>query len=159
MDPEKSRSQLKREATALQQMGTRLAALSPDQLNRMQLPGALMDAIAALGKMTSHGARRRQRQYIGSLMRNIETTPIEQALVEIEQGAYRQAQAFRRIESWRDQLVDGDDDLMQTILADYPDADRQRLGQLVRCARKEKAQQAPPRSARNLFRYLKEITT
>jgi ribosome-associated protein len=159
MELEKSRSQLKREATALQQMGTRLAALSPDQRNRMQLPGALMDAIAALGKMTSHGARRRQRQYIESLMRNIDTTPIEQALVEIEQGAYRQAQAFRRIESWRDQLVDGDDDLMQTILAGYPDADRQRLGQLVRSARKEKAQQAPPRSARNLFRYLKEITT
>ena len=159
MELEKSRSQLKREATALQRMGTRLAALSPDQLNRMQLPGALRDAIAALGKMTSHGARRRQRQYIGSLMRTIDTIPVEQALLEIEQGAYRQAQTFRRIESWRDRLVDGDDKLMQTIVADHPDADRQRLGQLVRSARKEKAQQAPPRSARNLFRYLKEIAT
>jgi ribosome-associated protein len=159
MELEKSRSQQKREATALQQMGIRLAKLSPDQLSRMQLPEALTAAIEALTKMTSHGARRRQRQYIGSLMRGIDTTPIEQALIEIEQGAYRQAQAFRRIESWRDRLVDGDDDLMQTLLSDYPGADRQRLGQLVRSARKEKAQQAPPRSARNLFRYLREITT
>lgn len=157
MEPEKSRSQLKREATALQQMGTRLAALSSDQLNRMQLPEALMAAIEALWEMTSHGARRRQRQYIGSLMRSLDPAPIEQALVEIEQGAYRQAQAFRRIESWRDRLVDGDDDLMQTILADYPAVDRQRLGQLVRSARREKAQQAPPTSARNLFRYLKAM--
>ena len=87
-----------------------------------------------------------------------EIEPIEQALLEIEQGAYRQAKAFHRIENWRDRLVSGDDDLMEELLRNYPSADRQRLGQLVRSARKEKQNNRPPKSARNLFRYLKDLT-
>ena len=154
----KSRTQLKKEALALQRMGEKLVHLSDEQLARMDLPARLVDAIRDIRPMTSHGARRRQMQYIGGLMRNVEIEPIEQALMEIEQGAYRQAQAFHRIEDWRDRLVCGDDDLMEELLHNYPSADRQRLGQLVRSARKEKQNNRPPKSARNLFRYLKDLT-
>ncbi|MCB2149208.1 MAG: DUF615 domain-containing protein [Deltaproteobacteria bacterium] len=156
-DLEKSRTRLKKEAVALQKMGERLVLLSDDQLDRMELLPALLDAIQTVRTIKSHGARRRQMQYIGSLMRNVDAVPIEQALLEIEQGAYRQAKAFHRIEAWRDQLVDGDDDVIDEILDAFPDADRQRLGQLVRSARKEKEKNAPPKSARNLFRYLKAL--
>nr|WP_083455975.1 ribosome biogenesis factor YjgA [Desulfosarcina cetonica] len=108
--------------------------------------------------MRSHGARRRQMQYVGTLMRSVDVEPIEQALMDIEQGAYRQTQAFHRLEAWRDRLIDGDDALMAEILEDYPDADRQRLSQLVRNARKERGKEdAPARSARHLFRYLQGI--
>lgn len=155
---EKSRTQLKKEATALKEIGAKLAALSRDQLNRMELPVELMRAIEALWKMKAHGARRRQLQYIGSVMRHVDVTLIEQGLHEIEQGAYLQAKAFHRLESWRDRLVEGDDDLIEEILAEFSHADRQRLGQLVRSARKEKAKHAPPKSARKLFRYLQEIS-
>jgi ribosome-associated protein len=158
MELEKSRTQLKKEAVALQETGAKLTALSRDQLSHMDLPTELMAAIEAFWEMKSHGARRRQLQYIGSVMRDVDVTRIEQGLLEIEQGAYRQARAFHRLESWRDRLVDGDDDLMETILTKHPHADRQRLGLLVRSARKEKAKNAPPKSARNLFRYLKEIS-
>jgi ribosome-associated protein len=96
-------------------------------------------------------------QYIGTLMRSVDTEPIEQALLAIDQGNYRQAKAFHRIESWRDQLVGGNDDVIHEIMDVLPDADRQRLGQLVRSARKEKQKNAPPKSARNLFRYLKAL--
>jgi ribosome-associated protein len=157
-DIEKSRTQLKKEAAALQRIGERLVALSDDQLKRMALPKALMEAIAFIRGVTSHGARRRQLQYIGTLMRSVDVQPIETALLEIEQGSYRQAQAFQRIESWRDRLVAGDDQLLDEILQSHPQADRQRLGQLVRSARKKNTGDAAPNSARNLFRYLKTLT-
>ena len=153
----KSRTQLKKEAVALQGIGERLVALSDEQLNRMDLPQELMAAIEAIRGMTSHGARRRQFQYIGTIMRAVDVEPIEQALLEIEQGAYSQAQAFHQLESWRDRLVAGDDGLMQDILDAYPHADRQRLGQLVRSARKKTDDKSAPKSARNLFRYLRQL--
>jgi ribosome-associated protein len=158
-DLEKSRTRLKKEATALQKMGERLVRLSDDQLNRMELPQALLEAIRTVRTITSRGARRRQMQYIGTLMRKVDAEPIEQALLEIEQGDYRQARTFQRIEAWRDRLVGGDDDLIDEIVDALPEASRQRLGQLVRSARKEKEKNAPPKSARNLFRYLKSLST
>ncbi|MEE4112399.1 MAG: ribosome biogenesis factor YjgA [Desulfobacteraceae bacterium] len=156
-DLEKSRTRLKKEATALQQMGEKLVLLSDDQLDRMGLPTRLLDAIQGARAMKSHGARRRQMQYIGALMRSVDAEPIEQALLAIEQGDYGQANAFHRIEAWRDRLVDGDDDGFREILDLFPEADRRRLGQLVRSARKEKEKNTPPKSARNLFRYLKSL--
>jgi ribosome-associated protein len=156
---EKSRTQLKKEATALQKMGEKLVTLSDDQLSRMALPPALIEAIGVVRTMNSRGARRRQMQYIGSIMRSVDKEPIEKALMEIEQGAYRQAKAFHRIERMRDQLVAGEGDGIEGVLETFPDADRQRLGQLVRSARKEKERNAPPKSARNLFRYLKDLNS
>ena len=157
-DLEKSRTRLKKEAAALQKMGERLVRLSDDRLNRMELPQALLEAIRTVRTITSRGARRRQMQYIGTLMRKVDAQPIEQALLEIEQGDYRQARTFHRIEAWRDRLVGGDDDLIDEIVDTFPEASRQRLGQLVRSARKEKEKNAPPKSARNLFRFLKSLS-
>lgn len=155
---EKSRTQMKKEAIALKKMGQKLVALSDEQLHRIDLPGELMEAIRNIRTMRSHGARRRQLQYIGLLMRNLDVDPIERALLEIEQGAYRQAREFHRIEAWRDQLVAGDDAVIDKIIEMFPDADRQRLGQLVRSARREKLKNTTPKSARNLFRYLKDLS-
>lgn len=156
-DSPKSRTRLKKEAEALQKTGERLVLLADDQLDRMGLPPALTEAIRAVRSMKSRGARHRQLQYIGVLMRRLDISAIAQGLLEIDQGAYRQAREFHRIESWRDRLVDGDDALMDEILADFGDADRQRLANLVRSARKEKERKTPSRSARRLFRYLKQL--
>ncbi len=160
MDEERiiSRTQKKQEATALQKTGEKLVALSDEQLKKMDLPSILEMAIKDIRSMKSHGARRRQMQYIGLLMRKLDITPIEHALLAIEQGAYGEARAFHRIEHWRDRLLAGDDQLLQEILGTHPNADRQRLGQLVRNARKEIEKKSSPKSARNLFRYLKELT-
>ena len=106
-DREISRTQRKKEATALQKMGEKLPALNDEQLKTMDLSVELMAAIRDLRPMSSHGARRRQTQYIGALMRAVDVAPIERALLEIEQGAYKQARAFHRLEDWRDRLVGG----------------------------------------------------
>jgi ribosome-associated protein len=155
--PPKSRTQLKKEALALQKLGERLVRLSDEQLDRMSLPSQLTAAIRDIRQMTSHGARRRQMQHIGGLMRCVDVAPIQQALTEIEQGAYQQRKAFRRVEGWRNRLVAGDDELMMDLLREFPEADRQRLGQLVRSARKEIQNDRPHKSSCNLFRYLKEL--
>jgi ribosome-associated protein len=157
-DLEKSRTRLKKEAIARQKMGEKLVLLSDDQLNRMNLPAALLEAIQSVRTITSHGARRRQMQYVGVLMRRVDAKPIEQALTAIDQGDYQRAKAFHRIEAWRDQLVGGNDEVIHEIINLYPDADRQRLWQLVRSARKAVQNNAPRKSARHLFRYLNALT-
>lgn len=154
----KSRTRLKKEAAARQRIGERLAELSEEQLGRMGLPGDLIQAIRDVKTMHAHGARRRQMQYIGGIMRKVELAPIEQALLAVEQGSLAQAREFQRIEAWRDRLVAGDDALMDEIVATVPGIDRQRLGQLVRSARKgQETENAPNKSARHLFRYLKSV--
>ena len=154
---EKSRTRMKKEASALQKTGEKLVALSDDQLTRIELPAVLLRAVRDAKQIKSRGARKRQMQYIGSLMRKIDVAPIEQAIWIIEKGAYDQAMAFHRVEAWRDRLLAGDDELMEEILSSRSLANRQRLGQLVRSARKEKERGAAPKSSRNLFRYLKEL--
>lgn len=156
--PEKSRTRRKKDAHHLQRIGEKLAALSETQLNRMGLPAELMEALLPLKTLRSHGARRRQMQYVGALMRKIDVAPIERELREIEQGAAIQTRMFHRIEEWRDRLVAGDDTLLDELLDIFPDADRQRLGQLVRSARKEAGKETPNRSARHLFRYLQAVS-
>ncbi|MDL2269822.1 DUF615 domain-containing protein [Desulfosarcina sp. OttesenSCG-928-A07] len=157
-DTEKSRTRLKKDAHHLQRTGEKLAALSEAQLSRMDIPTDLVEAILTLKTMRSHGARRRQMQYVGALMRQVDGEAIDRELKEIEQGAALQTKAFHRLEEWRDRLVTGDDVLMEEILGIFPDADRQRLGQLVRSARKEAGKETPSRPARHLFRYLREIS-
>jgi ribosome-associated protein len=155
----KSRTQLKKEALAIQKMGEKLVMLSDDQLTAIPLPSELAQAIQDIRRMTSRGARRRQMQFIGALMRHVDLSAVRQSLLEIEQGAYQQAKAFHRIEAWRDGLIEGDESLLERILKQCPAANRQRLGQLIRGARREKAKGLPSKSARNLFRYLKELAS
>ncbi len=87
MDKEyKSRTQKKNEDRALQRLGEQLVALPPGQLETMELPEELLTAIQSARKIKSHGARRRQLQYIGAIMRHIDPQPIETALARIQAG-------------------------------------------------------------------------
>ena len=85
----KSRTRKKKEDRALQRLGERLVALPLSQLETMELPDELMAAIELARKIKSHGARRRQMQYIGVLMRHIDPQPIEAALESIRPGKKR----------------------------------------------------------------------
>jgi ribosome-associated protein len=153
---EKSKSQYKREAHALQRLGERLVALSRDQVQGMEIPGNLRDAVLAVREMTSHGARRRQMQFIGSLMRTIDPEPVQEALDRLALGRVIARNAFRKIEDVRDELL-GDDAAVEALAGDTPAANRQRLRQLVRAARKEVGAGKPGNAFRNLFRYLREL--
>lgn len=154
---EKSKTQKKQEALELQKMGEKLASLSDEQIGDIDLPAKLRDAIKFVKTVKSHGARKRQMQYIGTLMRKIDPAPIQEALEEIDEGNYRKSLEFKEIETWRDELIAGNKTILEEILVKCPEADRQQLAQLVRNAVKEKTHNKPPRAFRALFRYLREI--
>ena len=154
----KSRTQKKNEARALQKLGEQLVALSAEQLERFDIPDDLRHAVMVAGKTKSFGARRRQLQYIGALMREIDPEPIQNALENIRLGDHQKVLAFKKVENWRDELKKGNDALIEEILNNCAGADRQRLTQLARNARHEYKAGKGAKSSKILFRYLKQIS-
>lgn len=154
----KSKSQLKREMHALQELGETLVKFPAEQFEKISLPETLHDAIVEARHIHHHGAHKRQLQYIGKLMREVDAKPIQE-LVDTLQGHSRQAaQNLHQIEHWRDELLGEGDPALEKLLHQYPHADRQYLRQLLRNAKKETHENKPPKSARSLFRYLRELT-
>ena len=142
---------------ALQSLGERLVSLKPEQLQRIRMPEELREAVLFAAKLKKGEALRRQLQYIGSLMRDVDPEPIREALEEIGRGRTLDIRRFRRIERWRDDLVNGSDEPLQEIARDLPGADLNRLRRWVLEARRERAAGCPPRSARALFRFLRAL--
>ena len=157
-DHPKSRTQLKKEDKALQKLGESLVDLSADQLDGIDMPGALREAILLGCKTRSHGARRRQLKYIAKLMREIDCGPIRNALQNIQMGDLKKIRAFKRIESWRDELKSGNLEIIEEVLSTCPNAQRQRLTQLARNAYANRETRKAVKSSRLLFRYLKEVS-
>ena len=147
----------KRKAEALQDLGEDLITLKPEQLARFDLPEALRDAVLAAQSITSHGAMRRQRQFIGKLMRKVEAAPIRARLLEIRGEDAMTRARLHRAERWRDRLIAEGDAALTELLADRPDADRVQLRTLTRDAQREHASGAVPRAQRELFRRLRAL--
>lgn len=152
-----SKSQLKRESLALQDLGAELVKLPESQLAALDLPENLRDAIELARRITSHGAQKRQRQYIGRLMHDVDAEPIR-ALLEQLRGSDRVSKArFQETERWRDRLIAEGDTALAEFLERRPEADRQHLRRLIREAAQEAAAGRPPRHARELFRYIQGL--
>ena len=156
-DDGKSRTQTKNEDRALQDLGKQLVGLSPEQVANIDVPEELLEAVMVARKTRKRGAKRRQMQYIGRLMRNIDPEPIRNALENIRRGDLDKARSFHKIEQWRDAIKAGEKQVIEEILASCPDAERQRLSQLARNARDDVQKGKGVKSSRVLFRYLKEI--
>lgn len=156
-DEQISRTQKKKNDRALQKLGESLAALSAEQLDVMDMPDELREALDFARQTTSHGARRRQMQYIGSLMRGIDAEPLQRAMDNLRLGDLQAAAKFKRIERWRDGLAAGDLSIIDEIMAVHPATDRQRLAQLARNARKQVDVGEKTKTGRTLFRYLKGL--
>lgn len=152
----KSKSQLKREMLALQELGEKLVALSVDELRRMNLDKDLFDAVVHAKSLQKHEARRRQMQYIGTVMRTVDPEPVRTRLEEISQTSKQANAKFHRLEKLRDRLVAGESGVFDELLAEYPDLDLQHVRQLARNAARERDKATPPKSGRALFRYLRE---
>ena len=151
-----SKTQRKKQMHELQTLGERLVALNASQLDEVDLPQRLRAAVDDAKRFTRHEARRRQMQYIGRLMRDVDAAPIRAQLAEVE-GHSAQANArHRRLETWRERLL-ADDEALTAFAAEHPGADLQLVRALIRNARKEAALGKPPRAQRELFRLLKDI--
>lgn len=157
-DEAPSKSALKRESTALQELGEALCELSPAELDKIPIEdSALLDAIHEAKRIQKHGALRRHRQYIGKLMRRIDAEPLREALEALHQTRHDEAAAFQALEAQREALIRGGDAQLGEFIAANPDADRQHLRQLVREAQREQKAGKPPAASRRLFRYLRTL--
>lgn len=153
----KSKTQKKKEAHSLQELGEKLLHLSKEQIKEIGIPEEVLEALDLARTIKSREGLRRQIQYIGSLMRKIDSDSIQQAVDQFDQGNYKKALEFKETEQWRDELISGNNNLMEEILENHINSDRQQLSQLVRNARKEVGNNKPPKSSRVLFKYLREI--
>lgn len=150
-----SKSQQKREVEALQALGEILVKLPDAQFKRIELPEDLRAAVADCRKITQNGALRRQKQYIGKLMRSVDPVPI-QAQIDAFNGVSAAENAkLHQAEKWREKLI-ADNAALTLFLNQYAQADATRLRQLIRNAREEAAHGKPPRAFRELFKAIRE---
>jgi len=152
---EPSKSQRKRDSHALQDLGEELVALSPEHLDGLDLPERLVDAIAEARRTTKHGARRRQMQFVGKLMRHIDPEPVRERIAALKAPSHAEVARLHLIEDWRDRLL-AEADAITAFLNAYPHADAQQLRQLVRAVAEERARGKPPRAFRQLFHAIRD---
>ena len=156
-----SKTQLKAEADEKQALGEALLTLRADLMARLDLPEKLIDAIAQAKKITNFEGKRRQMQFIGKLMRPLDTEPIRAAIDEQKNGSAQLTLALHLAEQWRDKLI-ASDDALGDWLNQHPDTDAQQLRALMRQARKdakpEKAGEAPRhgKSYREIFQLVRQ---
>ncbi len=152
---EKSRSQVKREFRELKELGIRLASLSEKQLRGMPLAEDTRAALLAAKRMT-RAALQRQYRYLSSLLAREDVAALRTAMsVELQPHADEVA-VLHQAEQWRERLLSGDEDRIAAFVERDPGCDRTLVGRLVSQAKKERDLGKPPRSARLLFRYLRQ---
>lgn len=155
-----SKSQKKRDMTALQKLGEELVEQARERLDKVELPEALRDAIHDAQKISDHEGRRRQMQYIGRLMRDVEIEPIREALDAWAGASRAETATLHAIERWRERLLDDDQALTAFASAHSaalnPDT-MQQLRATIRMSRKEKGEGKPPKHFRELFRLVRDV--
>ena len=152
-----SKTRRKQAMEELQSLGEELVALASDQVKRIDIPKELRTAVSeAQRMMRPDEAKRRQMQYIGKLMRNVEVEPIRAALALVRGESAGETAKLHRLERLRSELL-ADEQVASEIAQLYPTVDLQHLRSLRRAALKEQLQNKPPRSYRAIFQLLKEL--
>jgi ribosome-associated protein len=154
-----SKSQLKREMTALQKLGEELVAESRDRVKRVPMPEDVREAILICQQIKDHEGRRRQMQYVGKKMRTLEEE--ELAAIQRTLDSWRglskaDTAAMHALERHRERLLK-DDNALTELLQQHPELEIQHLRTLIRNARKEQAENKPPKAYREIFQILKQL--
>jgi ribosome-associated protein len=155
MDEPKSKSQKKRDASALQKIGVELIELSEDKLNTLGLPSNLKQAIIDAKSLRSHGAIRRQAQLIGKLMRVEGNEDILAAYGRLQAEASAQTAQFHQVEQWRAKLMSEGKEALTAFIEAYQPEDIQQLRQLIKKAIDEHQAERHTGASKALFRYLR----
>lgn len=151
-----SKTRRKREMHELQALGETLARLPAQQAGALALPEELADALREFHRLKAREARRRQLQYIGRLMRDVDPAPIRERLAALSGESSRHTAWLHELERWRDRLLD-DAEAITELKTRHPRADAGRIRQLARNAAAERDAGRPPRAYRELFQELKAL--
>lgn len=158
LQPDKdSKSQRKKDMLALQKIGEALLKLNEVQLAKIEMPDELRTAILFAKSLQSHEAKRRQLQYIGKIMREIDPATITHALDKMARVHEMSTAQFHQIEEWRANLIAKGDDAIMSFLNSYPQCDRQQLRQLVRKAQHDIKHEKNTGAEKALFKYIRAI--
>ena len=154
-----SKSQRKRDAHAIKDLGESLVNLEAGQLQKFDLPEFIIDVINETRRIKKHGARKRQLLYLAKQLRQIDSDVLMQQLQQLQRPHKDDVALLHHIERWRDRLLQEGQDALTDFINQHPQADRQQLRQLIRNSQQQAQQQAAPKSARQLFKYIREILT
>ncbi len=152
-----SKSQRKRNMVELQKMGEALMAMKPAAWTRFSFQPRLHEALHESLRIKKPNARRRHVRFLAKLLDREDTDAVQAAIDRLEERKRGDRQRLHLQEGWRERLIDAGDEALGAFLAVYPQADRQRLRQLIRDARKERDGDKPPAAARKLFRLIREL--
>ncbi len=148
-----SKTRVKQEMHALQKIGERLIELNPNQLKEFFLPDTLFEAIIEAKQIHKYGARRRQTQYIGRLMREVDISQIKKKISAWDGISKQHTAWIHQIERWRNNLLK-DRNAFAEFARLYPDANLQRIRTLTRNTHKEMLSGKPLKNFRTLFHEL-----
>ena len=151
-----SRTAQKRQAQAAKVIGERLAALNRDQLDELDLPELLREAIEDYQRFTSHGARRRQMLLIGKYLREFDSGALDARVAAMEHADSRSIYRHHQAELWRDRLSDDPGALAEFFDA-FPRADREQIQTLLRRLEKTSEPTAQRTYKRTLYRHIYEL--
>ena len=151
-----SKTEMKQESNELQLLGETLTTLSNDQLDQLDLPELMRDALDELSRVGKHEATRRHMQYIGKLMRDIDPAPIRAQLDRWEMGTRANKAAFKASERWRDRLL-AEPDALTLFMAEQPTVNREKLNDLLVRARLQAAKGEAPAASRQVFRVIYRV--
>jgi ribosome-associated protein len=155
---EPSKTQLKKDMHALQALGEELTTLGNDQLDQLNLPESLRDALEELQRVGKHEATRRHMQFIGKLMRDVDPAPIRAQIDRWEMGTRANKAAFKASERWRDRLI-AEPDALSGFLTEQPEVDGTALAVLLAKARLQAARGEAPAASRQVFRVIYRAMT
>nr|WP_315258123.1 ribosome biogenesis factor YjgA [uncultured Duganella sp.] len=154
-----SKSEAKRQSNALQKLGETLVEAPRDRVKRVPMPEDVLEAILMCQTITNHEGRRRQMQFVGKKMRTLdeeEIAVIQKAIDSWKGASKSETAAMHALERRREKLLT-DDNALTTLLAENPELDVQHLRTLIRNARKEQAENKPPKAYREIFQILKQL--
>jgi len=154
-----SRSDIKKAAQAVTDLGEQISQMTETEIKKLQFPTKFTDAVLMLKRMDKGPALKRQKLFIGKMLRQDEPLIIEikEKLAKVEAKKKQQNAHFHKLEKWRDRMLEEGDSALHEFLGMYPQADRQQLRQWIRNAQKEQKENKPPKSAREIFKYLKAL--
>ena len=155
-EPRPSKSQRKRDMDALQVLGGELVGLSADQLARIELPERLFEAVVEAQRISSFEGRRRQLQYIGKVMRDVDAAPIRARLDACKGRASEDTAQQRLIERWRERLL-AEESALAEFAAAHAGCDLQNLRSLIASVRRDRAENRPTKQYRMLFRAIRDV--
>jgi ribosome-associated protein len=154
-----SKSELKRQMNELQKLGEELVESPRDRVKKVDMPEDVKEAILMCQTITNHEGRRRQMQFVGKKMRTLdeeEVAVIQRAIDSWKGASKADTAALHALERRREKLL-ADDKALTVLLEEHPDLDVQHMRTLIRNARKEQAENKPPKAYREIFQILKDL--